>query len=299
MNRLRYLAGLGVLALALGCTNTRFNFIKGPEQKAPPPSGYPTAPALVGYLNDNASRLQTIRSVDLDLTCSVGMQSFGLRGKMISQSPRNFLMSADTLGNRVVDLGSNDKEFWYWMSKGDPFQIYCSYKDLEEGRVKRLPFPFQPQWIVDALGQGNYGPAEKYTVEPDGGNLKLVERTKSPQGAPVRKMIVMRARPVQPPTPQVVAFLLVDEATGREICSAEIKETQIDRATGGVFPRRMELRWPEQKLRLAMRLDGITVNPPIPPEVFVREPMRGVPGFNLATMQADANPVQRVRGARP
>jgi hypothetical protein len=298
MRHLSYVACLSVCLLFLGCNNTRWNFVKGPE-RTPTSDKLPPVLDVVAYLNDNSSRLRTIRCAHLDLTCSVGTQSFGLRGKMVSQSPRSFLMSADSLGKTVVDLGSNDKEFWYWMSKGDPYQVFCSYKDLEEGKVENLPFPFQPDWIMEALGQGRYGPADKYTLEPERDTLKLVERTKSPQGIPVKKVIVMRGARVQPPNPQILGYLLVEEATGKEICSAKVSETQIDRATGGVFPRRMELRWPGQKMKLAMKLDGITVNAPVPPEAFVRQPLQGIGSFDLATRRIEGGPLQRVEGVRP
>ena len=45
----------------------------------------------------------------------------------------------------------------------------------------------------------------------------------------------------------------------------------------------LELRWPEQKLKLSMTLNGMTVNQQVPPTVFVRTPLTGVPSFDLAT----------------
>jgi hypothetical protein len=289
----------GLLTLT-GCT--RWNMLKGPERKTPIPPNAPSVAALVDYLNNNSQRVQTLRCMELDLTCTADSQSVGLRGKMIAQKPRNFLMGADSLGKRMVDLGSNDQEFWYWISQNDPpHQFYCGYKALEEGTVRHMPFPFQPNWVIETLGLGNYGPAERYKLETDAESIKLVEPTRSPQGKPVRKVIVMNRRPVQPPRPQVTAFMLVDDATGKEICSAHITETQLDHSTGAVLPRRIEFRWimPEHRLKLAMKLDGITVNPSIPATTFARRPLNGVPSFNLANGQLDpvaAAPLQRVQG---
>jgi hypothetical protein len=296
---------VGSLVIMAGCT--RWNILKGPENTKPEPVGRaPSVAQLVAYLNNNSARIHTIKSTDLDMTCSVGLQSFGVRGKMIAQKPRNFLLAADVFGAREVDLGSNDQEFWWWIKKNDPpYQFFCSYKDLESGRVTYVPFPFQPDWIVDAMGMGNYGPADRYTLEAEGEKLKLVEKTRSPQGKPVRKVIVMNRYPVHSPKPQVTEFLLLDDGTGKEICSAHISETQLDNGVhgkGGILPRRIEFRWamPDNRtLRLSMKIDGLNVNPDVPVTQFARRPLDGVPSYDLATRKLD-RPVslQQVQGLR-
>jgi hypothetical protein len=291
---------LGGLVLAVGCT--RWNMLNPQTNPAPTPGNTPSVAAVVKYLNENSSRIKTLRCDELDMTCSVGLQSFGLRGKMIAQQPKNFLMGADSLGKRMVDLGSNDKEFWYWISQDKPpYQFYCGYKELAEGRVKQMPFPFQPDWVIDAMGLGNYGPPERYKLQAEGNTLKLIEMARSPQGQPVRKVIVMNSKPVKAPQPQVQAFLLLDDAGGKEICSAHITETQVDRTTGGILPKRIEFRWtmPEQRLKLAMKLDGVVVNPQIPASSFQRRPLQGVPSYDLANGRLDQPAsLQRVQGTR-
>jgi hypothetical protein len=295
---------VGSLIVIAGCT--RWNILKGPDNnKSEPPGKAPSVAQLVDYLNDNSGRIQTVRSTDVDMTCSVGSQRFGVQGKMIAQKPRNFLLGADVFGAREVDLGSNDHEFWWWIKKNDPpYQFFCSYEDLKGGRVGRVPFPFQPDWIVDAMGMGNYGPPGRYELEVEVDKLKLVEKARSPQGQPVRKVIVMNRRLVHAPNPQVTAFLLLDDATGKEICSAHITETQTAGPSGRValLPRRIAFRWSmpnNQQMELKMRLDGLALNPDVPAVTFARRPLDGVPSFNLATGKLD-RPVslQQVQGLR-
>src|SRR5207253_1607563 len=228
------LIGLGCLLLALGCDQTRFNIFKGMDP--PPPTKPPTTEQVVAYLNENASRIQTVRSDELWLTVHQGLQSGGLKGKMMVEKPRGLRLVADMAGSSVVDMGSNPQEFWYWISKAEPpYQFYCSYAALQAGPVKYMSFPFQPEWVMEAMGVGSYGPAERYTQEVDNRTFKLVEKTRSPQGKPVRKVIVFNRRqvdPVKSREPQMSACLLVDDATGQEICSAHVLETHYDPATG-------------------------------------------------------------------
>src|SRR5260370_42498277 len=110
---------------------------------------------------------------------------------MICRKEREFRMIADAVGSRVVDLGSNQQEFWYHISKAEPpYLFYCSYKDLAQG--VQMPFPFQPEWVMEAMGMGNYGSPEQYTLASPSqrGTWELVQQTVNSQGQPVRKVTV-------------------------------------------------------------------------------------------------------------
>jgi len=298
---------LATLAAALtlissGC-GERFGILRPKNNAATHQPVSRTAPSteqLVAYLNDNAGRINGMSCVNLDITANQGGQSIGLRGKMMAQKNRSFRMSAGTLGKTVVDLGSNNDEFWFWVSEAQqPYQFYCSYDDMAEGRVKQMPLPVQPDWVMETLGFGPYGPADKYELKVEADTLQLIERTKGPMGNPIRKIIVLNRRPAAPPEPQVVAHILIDDQTGQEICSARISETQVDRQTGAVMPRRTELRCPSAKLKLNMKLDDLVVNPQIPQTAFVRQPMRGVQSYNLAQGRTDSPvSIQQVGGIR-
>jgi hypothetical protein len=293
--------GLGMLVLAMtGCESTRWNWLKpgGGGDLA----GKPTAPAnvelLVKYLNNNADRVRTVRIDDMSIDASMGSQSVALQGRIYAEKPRNFRMKATLLGKDEVDIGSNSDEFWFWAQRNpDPFQYFCSYKDLSAGRCRTMPLPIQPEWVMETLGLGPFGPAEKYKLEPDGQNLlRLVEKATSPQGTPVRKVIVINRKEKRPPEPQVVAFLLLDDRNGQEICSAHILTTKLDRTTNAVLPHKMELRVPAQKMTMSLKLDGLTANSSIVATAFQRQPLAGVEQFNLATSRTEPWGMQRTQG---
>jgi hypothetical protein len=293
MRRVGLLLVLGALLLVTACT-PRWNFMRPDKQEIDDQhTPAPTVAQLVDYLNENSRRLQCLRCPDLSLTCSQGSQlPITLHGQMVCQQPRNFRMTAHILRSDQVDLGSNKDEFWYWIKRGDPFQVHCAYRDIEQGKVRAMPFPFQPDWLLQALGMATFGPPERYQLVDEPPVLKLVERVRSPQGNMVRKVIVLRRRPVLPPNPQVTDFLLLNDATGKEICSAKVLDNQMDRATGGLLPRRLVLNWPENKLKLTLQLDGATANVNFPAgfPAFVRRPLQGVPSFDLALGRVDSQP---------
>jgi hypothetical protein len=286
---------LPALVLATGCTTTKWNMNRKEEVQVT--TQVPSAAALVKYLNDNADRVKSVRCASLDLQCSQGLRSVGLSGQMVCQKPRNFRLSAKVFGQQELDLGSNDQEFWFWVKRGAPYQFHCSHQALAEGRVRQLPFPVQPDWIIEAMGIAPYGPAEKYQVVNRGTTWQLVERTRSPQGQAIRKVTVFRAKPAPAGSPQVLAHLLLDDATGNEICAAEVTQVVVDRGTGAVLPRKVVLRWPAEKIKLTMTLDDVTVNGQIarPDLLFTRAPLNGVKSLDLAENRIDG-PIQPVEG---
>ncbi len=299
MRPLLSIAGMTILAFATGCTSSRWGFLN--RQKDQPVQGDPpTKEEVVAYLNENAGRIQSFRSNDLSITVHAGAIPITLSGHLMTQKPRDFRMSGDFAASKMVDMGSNDQEFWWWISKDKPpDQYFCSYKDMQEGRVRALPFPIQPEWIMETMGLGPFGPAEKYEMKHNDYTLTLIERARSPQGRAVRKVVVMKRAPqdVFKGNPQVVEYLLLDDASGKEMCSAQITQTQVDKNTGAVLPRRLELRCAigPEKVRLDMRFESISINVPLPQTAFIRQVMPGVRSVDLAQMFANP-PTQSAQG---
>lgn len=280
--------GVVLLVAVAGCNSTRWSFIRTPEhskENTKPPEGVQSVESIVAYLNSNASRLDTIQASSIDVTASMGpSQRINLPGKLVAKKPDGFRMNLNgPVGlQQVADLGSNHDEFWFWIKGpiGEPSpQYYCSYKDLEKG-IPFMPIPFQPQWIMEALGLGPYGPPERYRLEYDDQTLRLVEKARSPQGIVVRKVIVMKRRPMTAPEPQVTHYLLIDDLTNKEICSAHI--TQVMVLNGAVVPKKLELNWRERNATLSILLEKVSVNVALPEQAFVRRSLTGVQSLNLA-----------------
>jgi hypothetical protein len=293
-----------LVVVAVGCNSTRWNFLDKQEAGKPDNGKVQSVASLLDYMNENAGRVKSIQVSSLDVTCAQGLQRINLHGKMVAEKPRGFRMSLDgPLGfAQVADLGSNNDEFWFWLKaapgqKEVPYQYFCSYRDLEKG-VAFMPIPFQPEWIMEALGLGPYGPAERYQLEHDEQTLRLIEDSRSPQGAAVRKVIVMKRRPTKVPDPQITHFLLIDKATNKEICSAHITQTMTDPTTGAILPRKIDLNWPKENATLSLILDKAAVNVALPGTAFVRQPLNGVQTFNLARGVPESG-VQRAQGLLP
>ncbi len=296
MRRLAIFAGLIVAVVAFGCLpGCRRELV--PDVPSPAVTALKPSPAqLVAYMNDNAHLLQSVKSTNLEIQATQGRDTIGLAGTLFCEKPRDFRLRAMLAGQPAVDIGSNSDEFWFWISQGkDQDGVarvhYCSYQDMAAGKA-RMPFPFQPDMIVAALGMGEYDPSKEYSLKEDARTVSLVEKTVSAQGQPVQRVTVFNRTQAAPGMPQVLAHLLLDDK-GNEICRASIlnvRTVQIgqDRA---VVPQRVKLVWRPQQIELEMRMNDTSVNSidaPHAAKLFSRADLASIPSSNLAQAAPDA-----------
>jgi len=258
------------------------------------PSRTPTAPELVQYLNTNAQNVQSVQA-RVDMEARQDRQPVSLGGYLACQKPRNFRIKASAMSQPMVDIGSNNDEFWYWIGKADPpYVFHCSYRDLARPEGVRMPFPFQPDMIIMALGIGEYNAdASKYQVQVKGQTLDLVEDAVSPQGQPVKKVTVFSRVPAVPPQPQVVGYALRDK-DGKDICRVTVHEVEVMRDTQRYtqLPRKVTLVWPDQHAQLTMSLSRFQTNRVSEQagKLFLRSDLADLTSFDLARWAVDAPP---------
>jgi hypothetical protein len=251
---------LATLMLTIcGCVMPWMRTDKGDITPPPNPAvgRTPDAAQLVKYLNDNADRIPGLQA-EYASDCKQDRQSVGIDGQIACSAPRNFRLKGYAVGQSVVDIGSNETEFWYWISKApQPYVYHCSYADLARGGV-RLPFPFQPDMIVAAMGVAKYDPAKTYRIKESAKYLELIEDAVTPEGQPVDKVTVFNRIEVHGRDPQVVGHLLKTKQ-GHIMAYATIQRVAQDRTTGAIVPQQVVLNWPDQKMQMDLHLKDIRV----------------------------------------
>lgn len=264
----------------------------------------PTVENLITYLNQNADRIppgQAVSSRNVPIDVNADGQKVGVDAKMTCQAPRNFLLRGVVFSSPAVDVGSNDQEFWFWSREiRPPYLYHCSYDNLAQG--VEVPFPFQPDMIMSALGLAHYDPVKRYQlhIEDDHKGHKailLTEQALSPEKKPIQKITVFAAHQVrQPEEPQVLAHILKDER-GKVVCRANIRSAQQLRENGMIIPRIVDFHWPEQKLKMTMRIENphlVAMPAAKAATIFTRRNLN-YQAFDLATRTLDAG-VQRTGG---
>jgi hypothetical protein len=261
------------------------------------PAEKPTSTDLVRFLNRNAEKIQVLECSDVTIDGKQGYQAAPtLYGDMVCQKPHNFRLQAKFVSNPAVDIGSNDQELWYWIGKADPHVFHVDYKNL--GNVKEMPFPFQPDWILEALGMANLDETKQYTLSDTKTEWLLEEAATSPQGQAVRKVTVFNKANTKGSTPQITAHRLLDDK-GNLICSATIVEVQQDPETRAILPRKVILSYPKEKMELKMTIGEARVAKTIDPKraesLFQRKTLT-YPTYDLASGADTPTGIQRAGG---
>ena len=316
MRRILAVLPLAALIAAVGCHHWPFNNNGGGgggNDGPPPPlfgrNAEPKAADLVGYLNDNARRVKGgVYCKNVVIEAKQGGQPVGMDAQMSCEKPRNFRMKAVVGGHNVADFGSNDADFWYWVSQADPPYVFHGNYDAMKTARTQLPIPFQPDLVIAALGIGEYDPNGHYEVRNYKDTIELIEPTTSIQGKPVFKVTVFNRGAVTASKPQVLAYLLKD-AKGTDIAIARVTSAQVHRESGAVLPKRLELvlipEKPNEKIEMKMIFDNLQVvtfdAEQRATQFALRDALENRQGFDLARGALDGGPgmgtsIQRTNG---
>ena len=292
----RWLLMLLLLPLT-GC-----EWLKSGKEKDAPPKFIGPIPRrekgeLVAYLNQQAGLLRSVSYSDVSATIIENGSELGTLNdsELFSAQPKYFrLIGKHTLGGRFIDIGSNDREFWMYAKPiGKDNFFYCSHDDFARGGAQ-LPVPFDPDWVMMALGMTTYDPNAEYTTESREreGTYVLFQKTTTRKGDPVTKATVFNVDWNGGKQPAVKSHMIYD-ARNQLICNATIKavknvaaRTDDNRRANLQVPTHVILSWPQQKFEMDMRLGGDKVNEDFgdaSAKIFQRPKISGSNPIDLAT----------------
>jgi hypothetical protein len=300
-----------VLAAPAGCESFREWMRKTPRPAGPTGTVQKvSAEQLVGYLNDHAGRLQSLQYGEVTATYSEGdglrkaVTEHTARGSLVAQQPRKFRLSLERGGlvNVQLDAGSNPEQFWAYVDlPGSKTYVYASHADYEAGKAP-LPgnVPFEPDWVLQALGMTTFPPGLPYKAETDqkARTHTLSWEDKTPAGVPIRREVVFAADDADAARGQAQVRRHVLRAVpdakhpdGKVLGLAEVKSARTV-AVGGQavqYPTEIELRGGDS--RVVLKLDAAKVNQLSPQSArhfFERRDIPGVNAVNLAHYQFKA-----------
>jgi len=274
------------------------------------------ADEFVSYLNRQSGFIQTVRYDDVGLKATIPGQPWvpALRsGLMVAQKPKNFRMqSGFALGGDQLDIGSNAQEFWMYVKQPKPTYLFCTHADFPKVQDD-LPVPFEPDWIMQALGMATYDPKKLYEVEiseKDRAYYLKWEDTNA-AGQKVMKVTEFAGENAEGTQPQVRKHMILAQTkTGlqrnlvAEIHKVAVLDAGIDSVTGQrttvQVPTEVTLEWPQQKVKLALTLGKPKLNSHEEVALFSKPAkIDNASPVNLADFRTDGTPSGLIRGATP
>ncbi|MFO0909165.1 MAG: hypothetical protein U0794_12585 [Isosphaeraceae bacterium] len=289
--------GACVLLASTGCRTAGLRDVARPDLLPPPRLGE-SAESLLAEHNRNAERVSSfVAKPSITVHAKAGMRG-GVSGKMAFEREKNFKLVLSTAINDVADIGSNDKEFWFWVKdNSEPGIYYCNY---DPSGSSPLASSLQPDWIVEALGLRVVSEAEAkaITIEPgkEPGTLVLTHKLRKAQGKTFVKETVLsesthRIREHRILTPDKKTLLA-------QAVISQYQELSLP-AEGGqpaekvVLPKKMRLVWTQEGLTLDVALSSVQLNPPMDDarraELFVEPELKGIARRNLAELAGIAS----------
>lgn len=140
-----------LVASAGGCAASRGARLSRPDAIAQAPLPAPAVAEVVARHNQNAAMVNSLFVAPV-ISAKFSRMAGGLSGNMVFERPHNFRLVVKGGSKKMADLGSNDDEFWFWGDdRKDNGNVYvCRYDAASTASTQQLPF--QPDWIVEALG---------------------------------------------------------------------------------------------------------------------------------------------------
>jgi hypothetical protein len=220
---------------------------------------------------------------------------------MALERPRNFKLELSTIRSTAADIGSNDQEFWFWVSNDEDKSIYwCNHSELGSSP---LPVTYQPDWIIEAMGLKPISPeeAEQIRVEPGpyAQTTALVfPTTRNQGGSSTRVMIVSNDER------RIKEYRLYTSDLKAVIAQAvPSRYKEFPAASGGaavgetyLLPEKIRLDWKRDQLVLDVTLREVTLNQFDPSRravLFVEPELPGYARRNLAELGRGSRPDRR------
>jgi hypothetical protein len=241
----------------------------------------PTVEQVVQHVNTNVDKVQGWRSDGVKIRAS-GVPVTLSGSLIVEREHRLRLEVTSPIGSKEVDFGSNDHEFWVWAKRatGPGNQpaplLFAAHEDMDLARQK-LPMPFEPLWLMEALGVAPLSP-EGMQMEgtPGVASIKLVSQHHLPDGRSIRKVVAVDACHGR------VLEHSVYDLHGKPLVHTVLGSHKTDPQTGAVLPRYIKVDWPQAEMSLAMEFPTVEVNPTdVPAAVWQRPPMPNTQTVNL------------------
>jgi hypothetical protein len=249
--QLAAIGGLLVLAM-VGCSIT-MPFAR--NEYGSPLSENAGLEEVVQRVNTNIQHLTAWRSSDLRI--SGKSMPVHLTGHIAVDRPRNFRLTAGAMGmTDEADFGSNSQWFWFWVRRAQqPYVFKAQHDDMARSDALRQAIPFQPDWLIEALGVSPIDAKQVSRIEPgeDHQTVNLISDLLSPSNQPVQKVVRVDLRH------GVILGHYLYDANRRLIAKADLSKFQVQ--DGIILPHLISLDWPQAGMQINLELGQIEINP--------------------------------------
>ncbi|HEV3168474.1 MAG TPA: hypothetical protein VGZ22_30995 [Isosphaeraceae bacterium] len=282
--RRAWLAVLALLASA-GCRAAGVGSL-APRQDPIAAQAPLAADRVIAQINSNARKVESLKA-NPSITVYYDRHRYAVDGKLALERPRNFKLDIrSTVHGKEADIGSNDRQFWFWTRQNSPKARKEYYVGRYEDAHSVQLAAFQPDWIIESFGLREI-PADEAT------SMK-VERKRVPNSTRDIYLLTnhQRTREAQ----SITKVTTVDASSGlilkqelyegdrtsdprallarAEVVGGKFHPYKVEPDADGqagaqvVLPALVRLDWPREGMRLDVELREPELNPTLRAELF-------------------------------
>ena len=168
------------------------------------------------------------------------------------------------------DIGSNDRQFWFWSKRIKPtYLYYASHQDVQKVPLKPL---FHPLWMMECMSVGPIDMAGA-TVYNQSGHWAIRQTRVGTMGQLMVKVTV-----IDPNRKTLLGHYLYNDDL-KLVASSEVLSFQT--CGGFVVPKRIRMLWLEENAGMELELINVRVNSALDTSLWV---MPNITRKNLAEM---------------
>jgi hypothetical protein len=264
---------LGLLALvAVGCNAGPSGGLKRTEP--PVTKETITTARIINQHNKNAATIQSLMATPSIIFAAEDAKgrakSYKVNGRMAMERERDFRLEISSTLNKQADIGSNAKEFWFWVNDNPDNAIYVC--DHDQVNASPMAVTMQPDWIMEAMGLREISEREARTINTSKGDkpgqLVLTQLREDAKGGSLTKVTV-----VNEATGEILEHRLYAGAKERLLARATIAQSQQiemgptkENPKGSVitFPAKLQLEWLVEKFSIEITMRDLVINPEFP-----------------------------------
>lgn len=244
------LIGSGLFAIGGASCPQMLQRYTNPLPRVLPPS--PTIEQVIEVVNRNSSQINSFSTNQASISGS-GFPSLG--ASIAFERPRRLRIRAGTgLTGTEFDLGSNDELFWFWLHRNQPQAVYfCRHNQLQNV-MARGAIPFEPSWLVEALGVVEFDPALPHQLIPQPNDRLRIDTIRNTPEGPVTKITILDG------SQGWVLEQHIFDTRRRLLASSVASNHRRDPLSGLVMPRNVQINCPPAQLTMHIDLNNVEIN---------------------------------------
>lgn len=209
---------------------------------------------VVNNVNQKNNLIKNYYCDDLEVRIWENGHRFRLSGKLAYEKPNNFRLEISSIFGTELDLGSNEKQFWYWSRRDrNPALYWAVYEDFNKTRLKT---PFNPMFMRSTLGLESLSLTDAKITENEKNLMVTYPRLDSMGVRILYSVFINKERK------QIEGFLITS-LDGRNLVECEIQEWFVDK------PSKINYVWHEENRTMSIYLNNPKTNFLISKENFL------------------------------